>query len=64
MSKGSKPRPHNKSRFDQEFDRIFGNPVAKNMEKFNRPATHTDRKKAQKRGAIKHKGGSWETSQS
>lgn len=23
MSKGSKPRPHNKSKFDENFDRIF-----------------------------------------
>lgn len=56
MSKGSKPRPHDKDRFDREFERIFGNPVAKNMEKFNKPATHTDRKKAQKRGRRKHRG--------
>jgi hypothetical protein len=33
-----------------------GNPVAKNMERFNRPATHRDRKKALKRGFQKHKG--------
>jgi len=32
------------------------NPVAKNMEKFNRPNTHKDRKKAMKRGDEKHKG--------
>lgn len=32
------------------------NPVAKNLEKFNRPATHNDRKKADKRGDRKHKG--------
>lgn len=24
MSKGSKPRPHNKQTFDDNFDRIFG----------------------------------------
>lgn len=32
------------------------NPVAKNMEKFNRPATFVDRKKAASRGYSKHKG--------
>lgn len=32
------------------------NPVAKNMEKFNRPATHVDRKKRDKEGYKKHKG--------
>jgi hypothetical protein len=34
---------------------LKGNPVAKNMEKFNRPVTHADRKKAVKRGEQKHK---------
>lgn len=33
-----------------------GNPVAKNLNKFNKPATHTDRKKAMKKGDRKHKG--------
>lgn len=33
-----------------------GNPVAKNMNKFNKPATYTDRKKAMKKGDRKHKG--------
>ena len=33
-----------------------GNPVAKNMNKFNKPATHKDKKKDAKRGYIKHKG--------
>lgn len=32
------------------------NPVAKNLNKFNKPATHKDRKKAGKRGYRKHKG--------
>ena len=31
------------------------NPVAKNMNKFNKPATQTDRKKAAKKGYVKHK---------
>ncbi len=30
------------------------NPVAKNMNKFNKPATQTDRKKAAKKGYVKH----------
>ena len=34
------------------------NPVAKNIEKYNKPKTHTDRKKRQKKGYVKHKG-SW-----
>jgi len=32
------------------------NPVAKNLNKFNRPATHKDKKQAVKRGEQKHKG--------
>jgi hypothetical protein len=31
------------------------NPVAKNMEKFNKPTTMVDRKKSTKRGYTKHK---------
>lgn len=31
------------------------NPVAKNMNKFNKPATHKDKKKAMKKGEVKHK---------
>lgn len=30
------------------------NPVAKHMETFNRPQTHRDRKKDQKKGFMKH----------
>lgn len=33
------------------------NPVAKNSNKFNKPATHKDRKKESKRGYSKHKKG-------
>lgn len=33
-----------------------GNPVAKNLNKFNKPATHKDKKKDAKRGYQKHKG--------
>jgi len=32
------------------------NPVAKNLNKFNKPATHKDKKQAMKRGEQKHKG--------
>ena len=31
------------------------NPVAKNCNKFNKPATHVDRKKRAKKGYRKHK---------
>lgn len=31
------------------------NPVAKNLNRFNKPATHKDRKQAAKRGERKHK---------
>ena len=31
------------------------NPVAKNCKKFNKAVVHIDRKKALKRGAVKHK---------
>lgn len=37
-------------------DSVKFNPVAKNMNKFNKATVQTDRKKADKRGAIKHKG--------
>jgi len=31
------------------------NPVAKNLNKFNKPRTHIDKKKDIKRGVVKHK---------
>ena len=34
---------------------VKNNPVAKHATKFNRAAKHKDRKKAQKRGAIKYR---------
>ena len=37
------------------MERNRRNPVAKNCNKFNKPATHADRKKAIKRGYVKHK---------
>lgn len=37
------------------ISQIKSNPVAKNLNKVNKPATFTDRKKAQKRGYRKHK---------
>ena len=39
----------------EKMERIKSNPVAKNCNKFNKPATHADRKKASKRGYEKHK---------
>ncbi len=44
-----KPKPYDKR-----------NPVAKNIEKFNRPATHMDKKKELKKGTTKHKGKEFE----
>jgi len=38
------------------MERNKSNPVAKNCNKFNKPATHKDRKKAASRGYTKHKG--------
>ena len=35
------------------------NPVAKNIEKFNKPKTHSDKKKKMKKGYRKHKD-SWQ----
>ncbi len=37
------------------MERNKSNPVAKNLNKFNKPATHKDRKKAASRGYYKHK---------
>ena len=34
------------------------NPVARHLNKFNRPATQRDRRKAERRGYRKHKGDS------
>ena len=44
--------------FRQFLEAKQPNPVAKNIEKYNKPKTHTDRKKRQKKGYVKHKG-SW-----
>lgn len=41
-------------RFEKDFQKIFGNPVAKNMNKFNKPATHKDRKKVENVGYQKN----------
>ena len=38
-----------------EMEKIKLNPVAKNCNKFNKPATHVDRKKAAARGYDKYK---------
>lgn len=37
------------------MERSKSNPVAKNLNKFNKPATYRDRKKAMKKGYKKHK---------
>ena len=50
-------RARRKNRDDQvKANESKGNPVAKNLNKFNRPATHKDKKKDTKRGYQKHKG--------
>jgi hypothetical protein len=36
--------------------RIKTNPVARTINKFNKPATHVDRKKRDRNGYRKHKG--------
>lgn len=36
--------------------------VHKHMEEFNKPQTHVDRKKEDKKGTIKHKGRGYDTS--
>ena len=38
------------------MERNKSNPVAKNLNKFNKPATFVDRKKALKKGYEKHRG--------
>lgn len=38
----------------------MNNYVAKYCNEFNKPQTHVDRKKEEKRGKIKHKGGSYD----
>ena len=40
----------------ENMERNKLNPVAKNINKFNKPDTHTDRKKAMKKGYEKHRG--------
>jgi hypothetical protein len=48
-------RARRKNREDETRE-AKGNPVAKNLNKFNKPATHKDKKKDVKRGYVKHKG--------
>ena len=48
-------RARRKNREDETRE-AKGNPVAKNLNKFNKPATHKDKKKDSKRGYVKHKG--------
>lgn len=53
MSKGTTQRPGNKSKFNENFDRIFRkDPVKKNMDKFHKPKTHVDRKKEAKKNGC------------
>jgi len=49
-------RARRKNRESNPREEAKGNPVAKNLNKFNRPATHKDKKKDAKRGYQKHKG--------
>jgi hypothetical protein len=48
MSKGSKQRPTDMDSFSINFDRIFGNPVKKNMDKIHKPKTHEDKRRKEK----------------
>jgi len=45
--KGSKQRPTDRDKYNENYDRIFGkkDPVKKNMDKFHRPSTHQDKTK-------------------
>tara|TARA_S200002703_G_scaffold46390_3_gene40270 strand:- start:4176 stop:5336 length:1161 start_codon:yes stop_codon:yes gene_type:complete len=49
-------RARRKNREMDQKEESKGNPVAKNLNKFNKPATHKDKKKDAKRGYQKHKG--------
>ena len=40
----------------QKLFRIKANPVSRNLNKFNKPATYVDRKKRDRSGYQKHKG--------
>ena len=51
----ARPSPRQEATYDRPWPPA-GNPVAKNMNKFNKPATHKDKKKDAKRGYQKHKG--------
>ena len=70
---GRPPELHAKARRNSDPNTLYNlglaeaddgskmNPVAKNMNKFNKPATYKDRKKSLKRGdAPKHKGKDYE----
>ena len=37
MTKGSKQRPYNKDKFNENFEKIFGNKKKENKKKRNRP---------------------------
>jgi len=53
---GVKFNPKDMATFRKRNTEGAKNPVAKNMNKFNKPATHRDKKKDAKRGYQKHKG--------
>ena len=53
---GVKFNPKDMTSFRKRNSEGTKNPVAKNMNKFNKPATHKDKKKDAKRGYTKHKG--------
>jgi len=53
---GVKFNPKDLATFRKRNTEGAKNPVAKNMNKFNKPATHKDKKKDAKRGYQKHKG--------
>lgn len=45
MSKGSKRRPTDVKKYAESYDRIFRNPVKKNMDKLHKPSAHRDKTK-------------------
>ena len=54
MSKGSRQRPVDREKFNEGFDRIFGDIKARKGTQAKPTQVHTDRKKAEKRGYVKH----------
>ena len=52
---GVKFDPRDEVTFRKRHTEGMKNPVAKHARKFNKAAVHTDKKKAQKKGYVKHK---------